>query len=153
MSLRNNIDEDYKKAIKNKEQDKINALRLIRSAIKDKDISSRSSANKEVISDTEILTLLISLIKQRKDSIEQFQKASRDDLIKNEQSEIDVINQYLPNQKTEEETEIIIDNLIKANNLENLKDMGKLMGFVKKDYPGEVDMGLVSRIAKSKLGN
>ena len=153
MSLRNNIDEDYKKAIKNKEQDKINALRLIRSAIKDKDISSRSSENKEVISDTEILTLLISLIKQRKDSIEQFQKASRDDLIKNEQSEIDVINQYLPNQKNEEETEIIIDNLIKANNLENLKDMGKLMGFVKKDYPGEVDMGLVSRIAKSKLGN
>ena len=153
MSLRNNIDEDYKKAIKNKEQDKINALRLIRSAIKDKDISSRSSENKEVISDTEILTLLISLIKQRKDSIEQFQKANRDDLIKNEQSEIDVINQYLPNQKTEEETEIIIDNLIKANNLENLKDMGKLMGFVKKDYPGEVDMGLVSSIAKSKLGN
>ena len=153
MSLRNNIDEDYKKAIKNKEQDKINALRLIRSAIKDKDISSRSSENKEVISDTEILTLLISLIKQRKDSIEQFQKANRDDLIKNEQSEIDVINQYLPNQKTEEETEIIIDNLIKANNLENLKDMGKLMGFVKKDYPGEVDMGLVSKIAKSKLGN
>ena len=153
MSLRNNIDEDYKKAIKNKEQDKINALRLIRSAIKDKDISSRSSENKEVISDTEILTLLISLIKQRKDSIEQFQKGNRDDLIKSEQSEIDVINQYLPNQKTEEETEIIIDNLIKANNLENLKDMGKLMGFVKKDYPGEVDMGLVSRIAKSKLGN
>ena len=153
MSLRNNIDEDYKKAIKNREQDKINALRLIRSAIKDKDISSRSSENKEVISDTEILTLLISLIKQRKDSIEQFQKANRDDLIKNEQSEIDVINQYLPNQKTEEETEIIIDNLIKANNLENLKDMGKLMGFVKKDYPGEVDMGLVSSIAKSKLGN
>jgi len=153
MSLRNNIDEDYKKAIKNKQQDKINALRLIRSAIKDKDISARSSENKEGISDIEILNLLISLIKQRKDSIEQFLKGNRDDLIKNEQSEIDVINKYLPNQKTEEETEIIIDNLIKANNLENLKDMGKLMGFVKKDYPGEVDMGLVSKIAKSKLGN
>ena len=151
MSLRNNIDEDYKKAIKNKEQDKINALRLIKSAIKDKDIAKRTSENKGGISDPEILTLLISLIKQRKDSIEQFQKAKRDDLIKNEQSEIDVINQYLPNQKTEEETEKIIDHLIKANNLENLKDMGKLMGFVKKDYPGEVDMGLVSKIAKSKL--
>tara|TARA_Y100000994_G_C15516753_1_gene369896 strand:- start:176 stop:637 length:462 start_codon:yes stop_codon:yes gene_type:complete len=151
MSLRNKIDEDYKKSIKNKEQDKINALRLIRSAIKDKDISSRTSENKEGISDPELLILLISLIKQRKDSIEQFQKANRDDLIKNEQSEIDVINQYLPNQKTEEETEMIIDNLIKANNLENLKDMGKLMGFIKKDYPGEVDMGIVSKIAKSKL--
>ena len=153
MSLRNNIDEDYKKAIKNKEQDKINALRLIRSAIKDKDISTRTSENKEGISDSEILILLISLIKQRKDSIEQFEKANRDDLIKNEQSEIDVINQYLPNQKTEQETEQILDNLIKANNLENLKDMGKLMGFVKKDYPGEVDMGLVGKIAKSKLSN
>ena len=104
MGLRHNIDEDYKKAIKSKEQVKINALRLIRSAIKDKDISLRTSENKEGISDPEILTLLISLIKQRKDSIEQFQKANRDDLIKNEQSEIDVINQYLPNQKTEEET-------------------------------------------------
>ena len=153
MSLRNTIDEDYKKSIKNKDQNKINTLRLIRSAIKDKDISSRSSENKEDIGDPEILTLLISLIKQRKDSIEQFQKAKRDDLIKNEQSEIDIINQYLPNQKSEEETEIIVDDLIKIHNLENLKDMGKLMGFIKKNYPGEVDMGLVGKIAKSKLGN
>jgi len=74
-------------------------------------------------------------------------------LIKSEQSEIDIINEYLPNQKSVEETEIIIDNLIKTHNLENLKDMGKLMGFVKKDYPGEVDMGIVGKIAKSKLGN
>ena len=153
MSLRNNIDEDYKKAIKNKEQDKINALRLIRSAIKDKDISKRSSENKEGISDSEILILLISLIKQRNDSIEQFKKANRDDLIKNEQMEIDIINQFLPNQKTENETEKIINKLIKDNNLENLKDMGKLMGFIKKNHPGEVDLGLVGKIAKSKLGN
>ena len=153
MSLRENIDEDYKKAIKNKEQNKINALRLIRSAIKDKDISSRTIDNKDVIPDQEILSLLISLIKQRKDSIEQFQKAKRDDLIENEQSEIDVINQYLPTQKSEEETKKIIENLIKNHSLEDLKDMGKLMSFIKKDYPGEVDMGLAGKIAKSKLGN
>ena len=153
MTLRNKIDEDYKKSIKNKEHDKINTIRLIRSAIKDKDISLRSSVNKEGIGDAEILTLLISLIKQRKDSIEQFQKAKRDDLIKNEQSEIDIINQYLPNQKSEEETETIVDNLIKIHNLENLKDMGKLMGFIIKNHPGEVDMGLVGKLAKSKLGN
>ena len=154
MSLRNNIDEDYKKAIKNKEQDKTNTLRLIKSAIKDKDISSRTNDNKkDGISDQEILSLLISLIKQRKDSIEQFQKAGREDLIKNEQNEIDVINQYLPKQKSEDETIAIVNELIKIHKLENLKDMGKLMGFVKKDYPGEVDMGLVGKIAKSKLGN
>ncbi|MDC0057808.1 GatB/YqeY domain-containing protein [Pelagibacteraceae bacterium] len=153
MSLRNQIDEDYKKAIKNKEQYIINTLRLIRSAIKDKDISFRSIENKEGISDSEILTLLITLIKQRKDSIEQFQKAKRDDLIKMEQSEIDVINEYLPIQKSEEETQAIVDDLIKSHNLRGLQDMGNLMGFIKKDYPGEVDMGLVGKIAKSKLGN
>ena len=153
MNLRNKIEEDYKQSIKDKNQDKINTLRLIKSAIKDKDISLRSSTNKEGINDTEILTLLISLIKQRKDSIEQFQKANRDDLIKHEQSEIDVINLYLPKQKSEEETEDIVNDLIKKNNLETIKDMGKLMGLIKNDYAGEVDMGLVGKIAKSKLGN
>ena len=153
MSLRNKIDEDYKKAIKNKEQDKINTLRLIKSAIKDKDILSRTNESKEGISDQDILALLFNLIKQRKDSIGQFQKAGREDLIKNEQSEIDVINEYLPKQKSEHETITIVNELIKKHNFEDLKDMGRLIGYIKKDYPGEVDMGLVGKIAKSKLGN
>ena len=122
MSLRNKIDEDYKQSIKNKDQKKIDTLRLIRSAIKDKDISSRTSENKEEINDSEILSLLLNLIKQRNDSIEQFQKAKRDDLIKN-------------------------------SDLKSIKDMGKLMSIIKNDYAGEVDMGLVGKIAKSKLIN
>ena len=153
MSLRNKIDEDYKQSIKNKEQQKVDTLRLIRSAIKDKDISTRTSENKEGINDAEILSLLINLIKQRKDSIEQFQKAKRDDLIKNEQSEIEIINEYLPQQKTQEETEKIINEIITTNNLESIKDMGKLMSIIKNDFAGEVDMGLVGKIAKSKLVN
>ena len=153
MSLRNKIDEDYKQSIKNKDQQKVDTLRLIRSAIKDKDISTRTSENKEGINDAEILSLLINLIKQRKDSIEQFQKAKRDDLIKNEQSEIEIINEYLPQQKTQEETEKIINEIITTNNLERIKDMGKLMSIIKNDYAGEVDMGLVGKIAKSKLVN
>lgn len=153
MSLRNNIDEDYKQSIKNKDQQKIDTLRLIRSAIKDKDISTRTSENKEGVNDAEILSLLINLIKQRKDSIEQFQKAKRDDLIKNEQSEIEIIKEYLPRQKTQEETEKIINEIIINNNLESIKDMGKLMSIIKNDYAGEVDMGLVGKIAKSKLVN
>ena len=102
MSLRNKIDEDYKLTIKNKDKHKTDTLRLIRSAIKDKDIASRTSENKEGINDSEILSLLISLIKQRNDSIDQFQKAKRDDLIQNEQSEIEIIKEYLPQQKTQE---------------------------------------------------
>ena len=153
MSLRNKIDEDYKQSIKNKDQKKIDTLRLIRSAIKDKDISTRTSENKEGINDSEILSLLLNLIKQRNDSIEQFQKAKRDDLIKNEKSEIEVIKYYLPQQKTQEETEKIINEIISGNNLESIKDMGKLMSIIKNDYAGEVDMGLVGKIAKSKLIN
>ena len=153
MILRNKIDEDYKQSIKNKDQQKIDTLRLIRSAIKDKDISSRTSENKEGINDSEILSLLLNLIKQRNDSIEQFQKAKRDDLIKNEKSEIEVIKDYLPQQKTQEETEKIINEIISSNNLESIKDMGKLMSIIKNDYVGEVDMGLVGKIAKSKLIN
>jgi uncharacterized protein YqeY len=153
MSLRNKIDEDYKQSIKNKDQKKTDTLRLIRSAIKDKDISSRTSENKEGINDSEIMSLLLNLIKQRNDSIEQFQKAKRDDLIKNEQSEIEIINEYLPQQKTQEETEKIINEIITTNNLKSIKDMGKLMSFIKNDYAGEVDMGLVGKIAKSKLVN
>ena len=153
MNLRSKIDEDYKQSIKNKDQNKTNTLRLIKSAIKDKDISSRSAENKEGINDSQILSLLITLIKQRKDSIEQFQKAKRDDLIKNEQSEIDIINIYLPQQKSEEETESIVSDLIKNNNMVSIKDMGKLMSIIKNDFAGEVDMGLVGKIAKSKLGN
>ena len=153
MSLRNKIDEDYKQSIKNKDQQKVDTLRLIRSAIKDKDISTRTSENKEGINDAEILSLLINLIKQRKDSIEQFQKAKRDDLIKNEQSEIEIIKEYLPQQKTQEETEKIINEIIITNNLASIKDMGKLMSIIKNDYAGEVDMGLVGKIAKSKLVN
>ena len=153
MSLRNKIDEDYKHSIKNKDQQKIDTLRLIRSAIKDKDISSRTSENKEGINDSQILSLLLNLIKQRKDSIEQFQKAKRDDLIKSEQSEIEIIKEYLPQQKTQEETEKIINEIIVSNNLESIKDMGKLMSIIKNDYAGEVDMGLVGKIAKSRLVN
>ena len=153
MSLRNKIDEDYKQSIKNKNQQKIDTLRLIRSAIKDQDISSRTSENKEGINDAKILSLLINLIKQRKDSIEQFQKAKRDDLVNNEQSEIEIIKEYLPEQKTQEETEKIINEIVISNNLESIKDMGKLMSIIKNDYAGEVDMGLVGKIAKSKLVN
>ena len=153
MSLRYKIDNDYKQAIKSKDQDKVNALRLIKSAIKDRDILSRSALSKDGIGDSEILTLLITLIKQRKDSIEQFAKANRDDLIKKEQIEINLINQYLPKQKTEVEIENIVDDLIKNNNLESIKDMGKLMNLIKSDYAGQVDMGLVGKIAKNKFGN
>ena len=153
MDLRIKIEDDYKQSIRNKDQNRINTLRLIKSAIKDKDISTRSLENNDGINDSEILSLLISLIKQRKDSIEQFQKANREDLIKNEQNEIDIINLYLPKQKSEKEIENIVRDIIKNNKMGSIKDMGRLMSIIKDNYAGEVDMGLVGKIAKSEFGN
>ena len=153
MDLREIIEEKYKASIKAKNTNKTNTLRLIKSAIKDKDIASRSNANRNGITDKEILSLMQSLIKQRKDSIDSFKVASRDDLIEIEQSEIDIISQFLPQQINELETETLILKIINENNLLTIKDMGKLMNKLKDNHAGSIDMVLAGKIAKSKLSN
>jgi len=150
MNLIDKIDEKYKNSIKEKDSNSINTLRLIRSAIKDKQISLRG---KQVnITDNDVLLLLQNLIKQRHDSIEAFKKANRDDLIEKEKAEINVIERFLPEQKNEKETEEIIKEIIKENNLSTIKDMGKVMNIIKSKYTGVIDMGVAGKIAKSNLG-
>ncbi len=149
MSLINKIDEKYKTSIKEKDSNSINTLRLIKSAIKDKQISLRGK--QEDFTDSDIISLLQSLIKQRKDSIEAFGKANRDDLIKKEQSEINIIEIFLPKQKNLNETKEIIENIINENNFQSIKDMGKLMSIIKSEYLGQIDLGLAGKIAKDSL--
>ena len=151
MSIRGDIEKKYKQSLKERNVNLTNTTRLIKSAIKNKDIAARSFETKEEIKDQEILSLLQNLIKQRKDSIESFKIADRQDLIEKEQSEIQIINLFLPQQKNDKEIENIINQLIQEQNLNSLKDMGKLMSFLKKDYSGEIDMGLAGKIAKLKL--
>ena len=151
MSIREDIEKKYKQSLKERNVNLTNTIRLIKSAIKNKDIAARSLETKEEIKDQEILSLLQNLIKQRKDSIESFKIADRQDLIEKEQSEIQIINLFLPQQKNEKETENIINQLIQEQNLNSLKDMGKLMSCLKTDYSGEIDMGLAGKIAKLKL--
>ena len=150
MSLIDKIDEKYKSSIKEKDSNSINTLRLIRSAIKDKEISNRGK--QETITDADVLSLLQNIVKQRKDSIEAFKKANRQDLIDKESLEISVIEKFLPKQKSENEIKEIIENIIKENNLSSIKEMGKLMGIIKSDYAGVIDMGVAGKIAKSSLG-
>ena len=150
MKLIEKIDEIYKISIKEKDSNSINTLRLIKSAIKDKQISIRGK--QEEINDADILLLLQTLIKQRKDSIEAFKKANRQDLIDKEEAEIKIIETFLPKQKNESETKEIIENIIKKNNFSSIKDMGKLMSIMKSDYLGEIDMGVAGKIAKTSLG-
>ncbi len=151
MSIRGDIEKKYKQSLKERNVNLTNTIRLIKSAIKNKDIAARSLETKEEIKDQEILSLLQNLIKQRKDSIESFKIADRQDLIEKDQSEIQIINLFLPQQKNEKETENIINQLIQEQNFNSLKDMGKLMSFLKKDYSGEIDMELAGKIAKLKL--
>ena len=139
MKLIDKIDEKYKISIKEKDSNSINTLRLIRSAVKDKLISLRGKQDN--LSDGEILSILQNLIKQRKDSIDAFNKADRQDLIDKEEAEIAVIEYFLPKQKNESETKAIVDDIIKKNNFSSIKDMGKLMNIIKSEYLGEIDMG------------
>ena len=150
MNLIDKIDQKYKNSIKEKDSNSINTLRLIRSAIKDKQISLRG---KQVnITDNDVLLLLQNQIKQRIDSIEAFKKANRDDLIEKEKAEINVIERFLPEQKNAKETEEIIKQIIKENNLSTIRDMGKVMNIIKSKYTGVIDMGVAGKIAKSNLG-
>ncbi len=151
MSLKDKIEIHYNNSIKEKDSNSINTLRLIKSAIKDKEISLRGK--QDALTDSDILSLLQSLVKQRKDSIEAFEKANRNDLIEKELDEIKVIEIFLPKQMDENETNLIIKNIIIENNFTSLKDMGSLMKIIKEKYTGEIDMGLVGKIAKSSLGN
>lgn len=151
MDLRQTIEDKYKNAIKAKNTNEINTFRLIKSAIKDKDIASRTKENNEGINNSEIISLLQNLIKQRKDSIDSFKLAFREDLISIEQNEIDIISQFLPKQMNEIETDELIIKIIEKHKLESIKDMGKLMNEIKINYAGSVDMALAGKIAKDKL--
>ena len=150
MDLKEKIDNQYKNSIKEKDTNSVNTLRLIKSAIKDKEISLRGK--KDNLDNEDILNLLQSLIKQRKDSIESFEKANRPDLIDKEKSEINVIELFLPKQLDENTTRDIIKKIVEDKKLNSLKDMGSLMNILKKNYVGQIDMGLAGKIAKLVLG-
>ena len=150
MDLKEKIDNQYKNSIKEKDTNSVNTLRLIKSAIKDKEISLRGK--KDNLDNEDILNLLQSLIKQRKDSIESFEKANRPDLIDKEKSEINVIEFFLPKQLDENTTRDIIKKIVEDKKFNSLKDMGSLMNILKTNYVGQIDMGLAGKIAKLVLG-
>ena len=153
MDLRTQIDEKYKIAFKSKKTEEINALRLIRSAIKDKDIENRTIGNNELINDQQIINLLQNLVKQRRDSIDSFKIASRNDLVEKEKKEIEIINQFLPKQLNEDEIRLIIEKFISDNKLTSIKEMGKIMGYLKSNYSASINMSLAGKLTKELLSN
>lgn len=153
MTIRENISKLLKEAMINKDITLTNTLRLILAAVKDKDISARSKSNSEGINETEIISLLQNMIKQRNSSIEMYIQGKRDDLVKIEENEIKIISNFLPEQLSENEINDIITNSIRSSGAKSIKDMGKVINLIKDEYNGKLDFGVVSKIIKAKLLN
>ena len=146
MTLLAKIQEDVKAAMRSKDKERLQTLRLITAAVKQKEVDERIE-----IDDAGLLVVLEKMLKQRKDSIEQFDKAGRDDLSSKEKAEVLVIQEYMPEQMSEAEVAAIVDAAVASTGAESMKDMGKVMGQVKPQVAGKADMGLVSKLVKAKL--
>ena len=151
MTIREDIKNNLKEAMIKKNVDLISALRLVIASIKDRDIIAKGKGNDSGINDEEIISLLQTMIKQRKSSIDMYLKGKREDLAKKEQNEIEIISKFLPKQLSKEEINNIIDMTIKSCEASSMKDMGKVINLLKKKYNGEMNFGDVSKIVKSKL--
>jgi len=151
MSLRDKIETDYKTALKSKDKNKISTYRLILSGIKDLDISNRSGPNKKETDDDDIKKLTKKMIKQRSESIEIYKKNNRNDLLEIEQQEVKVLSEYLPKQLSEEETKKICSNIIEKTGASSIKDMGKVMGELKKNYSDSIDFSKAGSLIKDLL--
>ena len=153
MSLREKINEQYNSALKSKKKNLISTLRLVLSAIKDKDIANRSSEKKEDAKDDEIIKILRKMKKQRQDSADLYKKGERHDLLKIEEEEIKVIDSFLPKQLSEEETKKICKEVIESLGASSIKDMGKIMGKLKQKYSDSIDFSKVNIIVKGLLSS
>lgn len=151
MSIRAKINEELKIAMHARDQQKVNALRLINASIKDKDIASRTEENRDGIGDDAILSLMQSMIKQRRESAEIYRGANRQDLVDKEESEIVVIEAFMPSQLSDAEVSSAIDLAIKAIGATSIKDMGKVMAELKSKYAGQMDFSKAGALVKDKF--
>jgi len=151
MSLKQTIENEYKNALKSKDKNKISTYRLILSSIKDLDIVNRSGPNKKETDDEDIKKLLKKMVKQRAESIDIYKKNNRTDLLEVEQNEYDILTSFLPKQLSEEETKKICIDVISKIGANSLKDMGKVMGELKKTHADEIDFSKAGPMIKELL--
>ena len=146
MSLKNQITEDMKSAMKAGEKDRLKVVRLILAAVKQVEVDKRIE-----LDDAAVLAVLNKMVKQRRDSIDQYVKGNRQDLADVEQAEIEIIQAYLPEQLSEADLDKLIDEAIAATGAESIRDMGKVMGAIKTKAQGRADMGVVGARVKARL--
>ena len=151
MSLKVTIETEYKNALKSKDKNKISTYRLILSSIKDLDIINRSGPNKKETDDEDIKKLLKKMMKQRAESIDIYKKNNRSDLLDIEQNEFNILSSFLPKQLNEEDTKKICVKIISKLGANSIKDMGKVMGELKKQHADEIDFSKAGALLKELL--
>ncbi len=149
--LRDDLQNELKNAMKNKDMTTVAAIRLIIAGQKEKDVEARGKGL-EKASDADLLSMMQTMIKQRNESIKIYVEGNRQDLADKEQSEIDVIMRFLPKQLSEAEVESAIKSVIASTGATSIKDMGKIMGALKSQYNGQMDFGAASAVIKKLLG-
>ena len=147
MSLKDQIIEDMKSAMKAGEKERLKVVRLMLAAVKQIEIDKRIE-----LDDAAVLSVLDKMVKQRRDSVEQFQNGGRNDLADIELAEIAILDTYLPEQLSDTELDALIDEAISATGAESIRDMGKVMGQIKSKAAGRADMGAVGAKVKARLG-
>ena len=151
MSLRTKIQEEFNIALKNKNKTLVSTLRLVLAAIKERDINNRTIGKKEDVNDAEIVKVLRKMKKQREESANLYKKGQRLELLAVEESEIKIIDSFLPKQLNEEETKKICEEAVKSSGASSIKDMGKVMGILKQKYSDSIDFAKANVIVKSLL--
>ena len=151
MSLKVTIETEYKNALKSKDKIKISTYRLILSSIKDVDILNRSGPNKKETDDEDIKKLLKKMMKQRAESIDIYKKNNRSDLLEIEQNEFNILSNFLPKQLNDEDTKKICEEIISKLGANSIKDMGKVMGELKKQHADEIDFSKAGTFIKNLL--
>ena len=149
--LRTRLSDALKTSMKGRDAKSTAALRLILAALKDRDIAARAKGDRDGISDDEVLGMLQSMIKQRRESIALYEKGGRMELAQGEAEEISVIEGFLPEQMSEEEIATVITGVVDEVGAETLKDMGKVMTALKEQFAGQMDFGKASAIVKERL--
>ena len=151
--MREELSNSLKLAMKARDAQRISTIRLINATIKDRDIAVRSEDNVKGVSDEEILSILAKMIKQRRDSIAQYDSAGRTELSKIETDEITVINEFLPEALTDDEINNLIEKAISETGAESMKDMGRVMGIIRPQIQGRADAGEISKRVKEALNS
>ena len=151
MSLKSKIENDYENSLKLKDKIEISTYRLILSGIKDLEISNRSGPKKKETDDNDVKQLIKKMIKQRNESIDIYKKNNRADLLAVEEKEVNILSTYLPKQLSDEETEDVCRKTINETNAQSIKDMGKVMGILKKNYSDNLDFSKAGAILKEML--